>query len=238
MAPNVGMTDKALMPKQVLNRSQRRAINRSQRRAKGLYDPRNEHDACGVGFVAHMKGQKSHQIVKDGLFILENLTHRGAVGADPLMGDGAGILVQIPDRLFREEMTGPGVTLPPVGKYGVGHIFMPRDEKQIEHFKKVIKDVITEEGQVFIGFRDVPVDNSSLSKAPAIAETEPHHVQVFIGAGKDAENNDDFERRLFTLRKVISKRIGEERNFYLVSLSSATVVYKGMFLAYQLGLYW
>ncbi|MGZ2505064.1 glutamate synthase (NADPH/NADH) large chain [Rhizobium beringeri] len=243
MAPNVGMTDKALMPKQVLNRSQRRAINRSQRRAKGLYDPRNEHDACGVGFVAHMKGQKSHQIVKDGLFILENLTHRGAVGADPLMGDGAGILVQIPDSFFREEMAEQGITLPPVGEYGVGHIFMPRDEKQIEHFKKVIKDVITEEGQVFIGFRDVPVDNSSLSKAPAIAATEPHHVQVFIGAGEDAENNDEFERRLFTLRKVISNRIydefdGEESNFYPVSLSSATVVYKGMFLAYQVGVYY
>ncbi|MGO6843962.1 glutamate synthase large subunit [Rhizobium ruizarguesonis] len=210
---------------------------------QGLYDPRNEHDACGVGFVAHMKGQKSHQIVKDGLFILENLTHRGAVGADPLMGDGAGILVQIPDRFFREEMAEQGITLPPVGEYGVGHIFMPRDEKQIEHFKKVIKDVIAEEGQVFIGFRDVPVDNSSLSKAPAIAATEPHHVQVFIGAGEDAENNDEFERRLFTLRKVISNRIydefdGEESNFYPVSLSSATVVYKGMFLAYQVGVYY
>jgi len=210
---------------------------------QGLYDPRNEHDACGVGFVAHMKGEKSHQIVKDGLFILENLTHRGAVGADPLMGDGAGILVQIPDGFFREEMAAQGITLPPVGEYGVGHIFMPRDEKQIEHFKKVIKDVIVEEGQVFIGFRDVPVDNSSLSKAPDIAATEPHHVQVFIGAGEDAENNDEFERRLFTLRKVISNRIydefdGEESNFYPVSLSSATVVYKGMFLAYQVGAYY
>ncbi len=92
--------------------------------AQGLYDPRNEHDACGVGFIAHMKGQKSHQIVKDGLFILENLTHRGAVGADPLMGDGAGILVQIPDRFFREEMAKQGVTLPKAGEYAVGHIFM------------------------------------------------------------------------------------------------------------------
>ncbi|WP_051447525.1 glutamate synthase large subunit [Rhizobium leguminosarum] len=221
----------------------RQVRNGSRRRAQGLYDPRNEHDACGVGFVAHMKGQKSHQIVKDGLFILENLTHRGAVGADPLMGDGAGILVQIPDSFFREEMAEQGISLPPVGEYGVGHIFMPRDEKQIEHFKKVIKDVITEEGQVFIGFRDVPVDNSSLSKAPAIAATEPHHVQVFIGAGEDAENNDEFERRLFTLRKVISNRIydefdGEESNFYPVSLSSATVGYKGMFLAYQVGVYY
>ncbi|MBB3317211.1 glutamate synthase (NADPH/NADH) large chain [Rhizobium sp. BK181] len=212
-------------------------------RKQGLYDPRNEHDACGVGFVAHMKGQKSHQIVKDGLFILENLTHRGAVGADPLMGDGAGILVQIPDRFFREEMAKQGITLPKAGEYGVGHIFMPRDEKQIAHFKKVMQDVISEEGQVLIGFRDVPVDNTSLSKAPDIAATEPHHCQIFIGAGDDAATTDEFERRLFTLRKVISNRIydefdGEESHFYPVSLSSATIVYKGMFLAYQVGAYY
>ncbi|MDE1994937.1 MAG: glutamate synthase large subunit, partial [Rhizobiaceae bacterium] len=210
---------------------------------QGLYDPRNEHDACGVGFVAHMKGQKSHQIVRDGLFILENLTHRGAVGADPLMGDGAGILVQIPDGFFREEMAAQGVTLPPVGEYGVGHFFLPQDTDLIEHFKKTIKDVVAEEGQTFLGFRDVPVDNSSLSKAPAIAATEPHHVQVFIGAGRDAGSHDEFERRLFTLRKVISNRIyaeyeGEESGFYPVSLSSKTIVYKGMFLAYQVGAYY
>src|SRR5690606_26137149 len=162
--------------------------------AQGLYDPRNEKDACGVGFCAHMKGQKSHQIVKDGLFILENLTHRGAVGADPLMGDGAGILVQIPDRFFREEMAKQGVTLPKAGEYAVGHIFMPRGEEQIAHYKKVIMDVVAEEGQQFLGFRDVPVDNSSLSKDPAIAATEPYHVQIFIGAGRDAATNADFER--------------------------------------------
>ncbi|MFT4159112.1 glutamate synthase large subunit [Shinella sp.] len=210
---------------------------------QGLYDPRNEHDACGVGFVAHLKGKKSHQIVKDGLFMLENLTHRGAVGADPLMGDGAGILVQIPDRFFREEMARQGITLPKAGEYAVGHIFMPQDEKLVEYFKTVIADVVAEEGQVLIGFRDVPVDNSSLSKAPEIAATEPRHVQVFVGAGREAATNDEFERRLFTLRKVISNRIydeyeGEESNFYPVSLSSTTIVYKGMFLAYQVGAYY
>jgi glutamate synthase (NADPH) large chain len=212
-------------------------------RKQGLYDPRNEHDACGVGFVAHMKGQKSHQIVRDGLFILENLTHRGAVGADPLMGDGAGILVQIPDRFFREEMAGQGVALPPAGAYGVGHFFLPRDQESVDHFKKTVQDVIAEEGQVFLGFRDVPVDNSSLSKAAEIAATEPRHVQVFIGIGGDAQSHDEFERRLFTLRKVISNRIyaefeGEESGFYPVSLSSRTIVYKGMFLAYQVGAYY
>lgn len=209
---------------------------------QGLYDPSNEHDACGVGFVAHMKGQKSHQIVKDGLFILENLTHRGAVGADPLMGDGAGILVQIPDRFFREEMALQGVILPKAGEYAVGYMFMPQDEAQIAHFKQVIADVVAEEGQTLLGFREVPVDNASLSKAEHIAATEPHHVQVFIGAGRDAATNAEFERRLFTLRKVISNRIydafeGAETGFYPVSLSSKTIVYKGMFLAYQVAAY-
>jgi len=210
---------------------------------QGFYDPRNEHDACGVGFIAHMKGQKSHQIVKDGLFILENLTHRGAVGADPLMGDGAGILVQIPDRFFREEMALQGVVLPKAGEYAVGHIFMPQDPAQIAHFKQVMAEVIAEEGQHLLGFRDVPVDNSSLSKAPEIAATEPHHVQVFISAGRDAATSAEFERRLFTLRKVISNRIydayqGKDTGFYPVSLSTTTIVYKGMFLAYQVGAYY
>ncbi|CAN7504809.1 glutamate synthase large subunit [Rhizobium sp. LjRoot98] len=209
---------------------------------QGLYDPSNEHDACGVGFVAHMKGKKSHQIVKDGLFILENLTHRGAVGADPLMGDGAGILVQIPDRFFREEMALQGVILPKAGEYAVGYLFMPQDEAQIAHFKQVISEVVAEEGQTLLGFREVPVDNASLSKAPDIAATEPYHVQVFIGAGRDAATNAEFERRLFTLRKVISNRIydafeGAETGFYPVSLSTKTIVYKGMFLAYQVAAY-
>ncbi|MFN7089689.1 MAG: glutamate synthase large subunit [Allorhizobium sp.] len=210
---------------------------------QGLYDPKNEHDACGVGFIAHMKGQKSHQIVKDGLFILENLTHRGAVGADPLMGDGAGILVQIPDRFFREEMAAQGVTLPKAGEYAVGHFFFPQDEEQIAHFKQVIAEVCQSEGQRLLGYRDVPVDNSSLSKAPEIAATEPRQIQVFIGAGRDAATQDAFERRLFLLRKVISNRIydqygGQETGFYPVSLSSSTIVYKGMFLAYQVGAYY
>ncbi|MGV8939750.1 MAG: glutamate synthase large subunit [Allorhizobium sp.] len=210
---------------------------------QGLYDPANEHDACGVGFIAHMKGEKSHQIVRDGLFILDNLTHRGAVGADPLMGDGAGILVQIPDRFFREEMAAVGITLPRAGQYAVGHFFMPQDDAQVDHLKDVIARVIADEGQHLIGFRDVPVDNSSLSKAPHIAATEPRHVQVFIGAGRDAATSHDFERRLFLLRKVISNSIynefgGQETGFYPVSLSSTTIVYKGMFLAYQVDAYY
>ncbi|MDP2734131.1 MAG: glutamate synthase central domain-containing protein, partial [Hoeflea sp.] len=210
---------------------------------QGLYDPRNEHDACGVGFVAHLKGVKSHQIIRDGLFMLENLTHRGAVGADPLMGDGAGLLVQIPDRLFREEMAGKGVNLPEPGAYAVGFVFMPKDEVLYEHLKGIIAEVVASEGQVLLGFRDVPVDNSSLSKAPEIAATEPRHVQVFIGRGEAIEDQIAFERQLFVLRKVISNRVygetdGGDNGFYFVSLSTRTIVYKGMFLAFQVGAYY
>ncbi len=211
--------------------------------AQGMYDPRNEHDACGVGFIAQMKGVKSHQIVKDGLFMLENLTHRGAVGADPLMGDGAGVLVQIPDRFFREEMAKQGIELPPAGQYGVGHWFMPRDPELRAHVDAIITESAQSEGLPLIGFRDVPVDNSSLSKAPDIAAAEPFHRQVFIGRTPDIDNDEEYEARLYLLRKVISGRIYAEHNnkdigSYCVSLSARTIVYKGMFLAYQVGAYY
>ncbi len=210
---------------------------------QGLYDPRNEHDACGVGFVAHMLGEKSHRIVKDGLYMLENLTHRGAVGADPLMGDGAGMLVQIPDDFLREDMADRGIVLPEVGHYAVGYLFMPQDDDLRTHIEDIIAEVVEAEGQTLIGYRDVPVDNSSLSKAPDIVATEPHHRQVFIGRNPEIEDEKEFERRLFILRKVISNRIfketdGRDNGFYIVSLSSRTIVYKGMFLAYQLGAYY
>ena len=210
---------------------------------QGLYNPANEHDACGVGFIAHMKGEKSHQIVMDGLFMLENLTHRGAVGSDPLMGDGAGVLVQIPDGFFRAEMAAQGVDLPRPGYYAIGHIFMPREDDARARVKAIIEEVVAHEGQTLLGFRDVPVDNSSLSKAPDIAASEPHHCQVFIGRGQSIESQEEFERRLFILRKVISARIYAENGnrtdgAYTVSLSSRTIVYKGMFLAYQVGAYY
>ncbi len=211
--------------------------------AQGLYDPRNEHDACGVGFIAQMKNVKSHDIVRDGLAMLENLTHRGAVGADPLMGDGAGLLVQIPDRFFRQEMAAQNIELPEPGRYAVGHLFMPRDAEARVHIENIIAEVARAEGQPLLGFRDVPVDNSSLSVAPDIAAFEPVHRQVFIGRSSDIASDDDYERRLYILRKVISGRIhaeteGRDNGFYIVSLSSRTVVYKGMFLAYQVGAYY
>src|SRR5690606_2898916 len=209
----------------------------------GLYDPRNEHDACGVGFIAHMKGAKSHSIIEDGLRMLENLTHRGAVGADPLVGDGAGMLVQIPDRFFREEMAKQGIELPQPGHYGIGHLFMPQDPALRAHIEEIIADVARSEGQVLLGFRDVPVDNSCLSKAPDIVASEPVHRQVFIARGPGIKHDEDFERRLYILRKVVSRRIYEEKGsrdngFYIVCLSARTLVYRGTLLAYQLGAYY
>ncbi|RIK83588.1 MAG: glutamate synthase large subunit [Hyphomicrobiales bacterium] len=211
--------------------------------ARGLYDPGREHDACGVGFIAQMKGVKSHQIVRDGLAMLENLTHRGAVGADPLMGDGAGVLVQIPDRFFREEMARQGIELPEPGRYAVGHWFMPQDAAARAHVEDIIAEAAQSEGLPLIGIRDVPVDNSSLSKAPDIAASEPAHRQVFFGRPEGMEDDEVYERRLFILRKVISGRIYAEHGnrdigAYCVSLSSRTLVYKGMFLAYQVGAYY
>ena len=151
-----------------------------------------------------MKGVKSHQIIRDGLAMLENLTHRGAVGSDPLMGDGAGLLAQIPDRFFREELAKHGITLPPPGHYGIGYLFMPQDTALCAHIEGIIREVTLAEGQTLLGFRDVPVDNSSLSTAPHIAAAEPIHRQVFIGRSADIATEDEFERRLYILRKVIS----------------------------------
>ncbi|TPW29953.1 glutamate synthase large subunit [Pararhizobium mangrovi] len=210
---------------------------------QGMYDPRKEHDACGVGFVAQMKNVASHQIVRDGLAMLENLTHRGAVGSDPLMGDGAGLLVQIPHRFFAEEMEKQGVSLPEPGKYGVGHIFMPQDAEQRAHIEEVVAEVVAEQGETLLGFRDVPTDNASLSNAADVAATEPVHRQVFIGRDPAILTDADYERKLFLIRKVISGRIYEEagtddNGFYIVSMSAQTIVYKGMFLAYQLGAYY
>ena len=213
-----------------------------QPQKQGLYDPKNEHDSCGVGFIAQMKGVASHQIIVDGLQILENMTHRGAVGADPLMGDGAGMLVQIPHEFFNGSSSGIDFVLPDKGEYGVGHVFLPRDEQIRNHIEEIVEAVCAQEGVKFLGWRDVPVDNSSLSQDPEIAATEPVHRQVFIGRDGFEGDDDDFERQIFILRKVISNRIfaeteGRDNGYYIASLSSRTINYKGMFLAYQLGAY-
>jgi glutamate synthase (NADPH/NADH) large chain len=210
--------------------------------AQGLYDPSHEHDACGVGFVAHIKGQKSHDIIEQGLSILRNLNHRGAVGADPLMGDGAGILIQIPDVFYRKEMADQGVTLPPSGEYGVGMVFLPKEQGSRLACEQELERRIQIEGQVVLGWRDVPVD-SNMPMSPAVKEREPVIRQVFVGRGPDVMVPDALERKLYVIRKTASHAIralnlkhGTE--YFVASMSTRTVVYKGLLLAGQVGEYY
>src|SRR5919197_249470 len=208
---------------------------------QGLYDPALDKDSCGVGFIADMKGGKSHQLVVDALAILCNLEHRGAVGADPRAGDGAGILVQIPHKFFARAAKRLGFGLPKPGEYAVGALFMPRDPDWRQVIRDIYAQMIKREGMTLLGWREVPTDNSTLGES--VKPTEPVHLQVFIGRGKKIKNDTEFERRLYILRKSISNAIytRKERRlsgYYPVSISCRTVVYKGMFLADQLCTYY
>ncbi len=208
----------------------------------GLYSSANEHDACGVGFVAHIKGVKTHAIVQGALKILANLDHRGAVGADKLMGDGAGILIQLPDALYREDMALQGVALPPQGEYGVGMIFLPKEHASRLACEQEMERAIKAEGQVLLGWRDVPVDRD-MPMSPTVREKEPILRQVFIGRGSDVIVQDALERKLYVIRKTASKAIGNlqlkhSKEYYVPSMSSRTVVYKGLLLADQVGTYY
>jgi glutamate synthase (NADPH/NADH) large chain len=208
---------------------------------QGLYHPANEHDACGVGFVAHIKGKKSHSIVEQGLTVLRNLTHRGAVGWDPKLSDGAGLLIQIPDKFLREVMAKQGVKLPPAGQYGVGMVFLPRDPASRFACEYEIERAIKDEGQVLLGWRDVPVDNSDLAE-PA-KRIEPVMRQVFIGRGKKLTVTDALERKLYIIRKsaghaIQALKLAHGKEFYVPSMSARTVCYKGMLLAHQVGEYY
>ena len=201
----------------------------------GLYDPRNEHDACGVGFVADIQGRKSHQIIEQGLKILDRLTHRGAVGADPRAGDGAGILLQIPDEFFRSVVE---FTLPASGHYAVGLFFLPANDQIRAEVEAIVERFVVTEGQQILGWRDVPVNNSGLGQS--VLPTEPVIRQVFVGRGENCSDQDAFERKLFVIRKQIATHIyykeGEQSGtFYAASLSSRTITYKGMLLAEQVG---
>src|SRR6266478_2652971 len=209
--------------------------------AIGLYDPSLEKDSCGVGFIANIKGKKSHQIVADALSILCNLEHRGAVGADPRAGDGAGILVQIPHAFFKRKATEIGFQLPEPGEYAVGALFMPRETAWRRVIQSIIADQIKAEGLMLLGWRDVPSDNSSLGET--VKPTEPTHMQVFIGRNETAKTEEAFERKLYILRKSISQAIYQRRDrglagYYPCSMSCRTVIYKGMFLADQLAKYY
>jgi glutamate synthase domain-containing protein 2/glutamate synthase domain-containing protein 1/glutamate synthase domain-containing protein 3 len=210
-------------------------------RRGGLFDPKREYDACGVGFIADLRGGASHDIIKDALYILENLEHRGAVGADPIAGDGAGILIQIPHAFLEAECARLKIKLPKPGHYAVGHLFMPQDERLRAHCERVWMRIIREEGLEFLGWRSVPVDNSCLSAM--VRAVEPVHRQIFIGRPKDMKEQQTFERRLYLIRKVVSNALyfaykGKDIGHYTVSLSSRTLVYKGMFLSYQVAKYY
>ncbi|NKB57522.1 MAG: glutamate synthase large subunit [Alphaproteobacteria bacterium] len=204
---------------------------------QGLYDSRNEHDACGIGFIANIKGKKSHAIIQQGLELLVNLTHRGAVGADPKAGDGAGILLQIPDAFYREECKALGFDLPAIGEYGVGTFFLPQEADHRATCERILTDCITSEGQTILGWRDMPVDNSDLGES--VKSTEPYIRQVFIGRGANAADTDALERKLLVIRKRAAREIhalgADFASFYVPSLSARTVVYKGMVLASQVG---
>jgi len=209
---------------------------------QGLYNPAGEHDACGVGFVAHIKGQKSHAIVQQGLKILENLDHRGAVGADKLMGDGAGVLIQIPDDFYRAEMATQGVTLPPPGEYGVGMIFLPKEHASRLACEQELARAVKAEGQVLLGWRDVPVDRE-MPMSPAVRAKEPVIRQIFIGRGTDVIVPDALERKLYVIRKTASAaiqalKLTHSREYYVPSMSCRTVIYKGLLLADQVGVYY
>ena len=209
--------------------------------AQGLYDPSNEHDACGVGFVADMKNRRSHKIVAMGLQILENLDHRGAVGADQHAGDGCGMLVQIPHDFFAAEAERLGFALPAAGEYGVGFLFLPRDPEGRRAVEEIVAKAVADEGQVLLGWRDVPVDPSLLGTS--VVAGEPVSRQLFVGRGAGTPAGDDFERRLYILRKVISGAVVALRDaraagFYVVSMSSRTVVYKGLLVVSRIGRYY
>ncbi len=210
--------------------------------AQGLYDPSREHDACGIGFIAHIKGQKSHSVVEQGLQILKNLNHRGAVGADELMGDGAGILIQIPDQFYREEMAAQGTVLPPPGEYGVGMVFLPKEHASRIACEQELERATLAAGQVLLGWRDVPVDKT-MPMSPTVREKEPVIRQIFIGRGPDIMVTDALERKLYVIRKSSSHAIQalnllHGKEYFVPSMSARTIVYKGLLLANQVGQYY
>jgi glutamate synthase (NADPH/NADH) large chain len=210
--------------------------------ARGLYAPAYERDACGVGFVVNIKGKPSHALVQQALLILQNLDHRGAVGADPLCGDGAGILIQIPDQFYREEAAKLGIALPPPGEYGVGMIFLPREHASRLACEQELERTVRAEGQVVLGWRDVPVDHE-MPMSPLVRDREPVIRQIFIGRGPDVMVPDALERKLYVIRKTASHKIQalklkHGKEYFVPSMSTRTVVYKGLLLADQVGRYY
>lgn len=208
---------------------------------QGLYDPQFEHDNCGMGFLVHLKGKRSHKLVRDGIKALINLDHRGACGCEVNTGDGAGILIQIPDAFLRAKCSELGFELPEAGKYGVGCFFMSRDPAQQEVAKAHFEKLIAEEGQKFLGWRILATDNSMLGATSKAAE--PVVAHVFVGWGENIKDADHFERKLFVIRRrfrhsSLNLGMDDHKYFYFPSLSCYTLVYKGMLTTTQVEEYY
>src|SRR5262245_48948259 len=198
--------------------------------AQGLYDPAHEHDACGVGFVVDIKGRKSHAIVSQALTVLKNLLHRGACGCEVNTGDGAGITIQMPHAFLARECGRLGIALPVPGHYGVGLVFLPRDPDQAATCRGILEQVVCEEGQTVLGWRDVPTDDSLVG--PSARAAEPAMKQIVIGRGSAVPDRSAFERKLYVIRKrsehtVRGSDLSERKSFYIPSLSANTLIYKG-----------
>src|SRR5208337_2803239 len=200
---------------------------------QGLYDPRNEHDACGIGFVVNIQGAKSHDIVAKGLQILINLAHRGASGCDPETGDGAGILIQIPHKFFERECAALGFKLPPAGEYGVGMVFLPVEPPHRLLAEGILERIAREEGLTVLGWRDTPVEADAIGRVARASQ--PYIEQIFI-RGASGMSQDELERKLYVVRKraeseIAASGLSDKSFFYIPSLSSRTIVYKGLLLA-------
>ncbi|MEA3490457.1 MAG: glutamate synthase large subunit [Campylobacterota bacterium] len=209
-------------------------------KSEGLYDPEFEHDACGVGFVAHLKGEKSHNIVEKGIELLINLEHRGAVGAEKNSGDGAGILTQMPDKFLRRVLGEDGIDLPEFGHYGVGVVFLPKDLQAYTECMTIVEDCIEELGQECLGWRRVPTSSDSLGETVKVVE--PYVHQVIVKRNPELEDAEAFERKLFVIRKyaqsqVTASPINGTGYFYMPSMSHKTISYKGQLITEQLPLY-
>lgn len=206
---------------------------------EGLYYPAFEHDSCGVGFIAHLKGKKSHQHVTDALTMLENMEHRGACGCDPESGDGAGIMIQLPHEFLWEECIDLGIQLQEPGYYGVGMVFLPKEEEMNAICRQTIIEAVNDRQMDFLGFRAVPVNREGIG--PTALSVEPEIVQFFVSRPSEVKDTTEFERKLFVLRRLIIQKIKQHQSYplplYIASLSCKTIIYKGQLTTYQVGRY-
>ncbi|MDP6502631.1 MAG: glutamate synthase subunit alpha, partial [Planctomycetota bacterium] len=206
---------------------------------QGLYDPAYEHDACGIGFVVHLRAEKTHQLIDDALQVLVNLDHRGACGCEDNTGDGAGILMQMPDKFLRHHAEGLNIELPDEGHYGVGMVYLPMDRDQRHACERKLEELVESEGLSVLGWRSVPTDNYNLGATAK--RYEPFMRQVFIQRSDDLESAWRFEQKLYVMRRIIEKALQDMPGgefCYVPSLSYKTLVYKGMLTPAQVSTFY